>query len=65
MLFDLEADPQELNNLAGEPAMKEVIYEYLTRLIDWRQSTEDNSRGAYLEEQSGRDVLSWIPDNIP
>ncbi len=65
MLFDLKADPQELNNLASEPDMKEVLYGYLTRLIDWRQSTEDNSRGAFLEEESGRDGITWVPDNIP
>jgi len=65
MLFDLSADPHELRNLADDPNMKEVIYEYLIRLINWRQSSEDNSRGAYLEARLGRDGVSWVPDDIP
>jgi hypothetical protein len=39
------------------------MYEYMTKLIDWRQCTEDNSRGAHLEE-GGQDRLAWVPDNI-
>jgi arylsulfatase A-like enzyme len=63
MLFDLEADPDELQDLIEKPEMKEVIYEYMTRLIDWRQSTEDDSRGTHLDE-GGQNRLAWVPDNI-
>ncbi len=64
MLFDLVADPGELHNLADAPDRREVMHEYLIKLVDWRQSSEDNSRGAYLEELSGRETLSWVPDQI-
>jgi arylsulfatase A-like enzyme len=64
MLFDLHEDPHELNNLAGDPDYREVIHAYTTRLVDWRQTTEDNSRGAYLEAKMGRSGVSWVPDDI-
>ncbi|MFO7635345.1 MAG: alkaline phosphatase family protein [Caldilinea sp.] len=64
LLFDLQADPDELYNLAEDPTMREVLYAYMTKLIDWRQSTEDNSRGAHVEERLGNQTLSWVPDHI-
>jgi arylsulfatase A-like enzyme len=64
MLFDLKEDPQELFNLAGDSSRKGVVNEYRGRLLDWRQSTEDNSRGAELEARMGREGVGWVPDNI-
>jgi arylsulfatase A-like enzyme len=44
VLFDLEKDPGELRNRADDPAYRDVVQEYLEKLIDWRMSTEDPSR---------------------
>ncbi|MER3486546.1 MAG: hypothetical protein C4345_11845, partial [Chloroflexota bacterium] len=38
-LYDLETDPQELNNLAGLPAYASVEHDLRTRLLDWMATT--------------------------
>ena len=36
LLFDLEADPQEFDNRAGDPTMKGVVADYAGKLLDHR-----------------------------
>jgi arylsulfatase A-like enzyme len=40
-LYDLENDPNELNNLAGDPARADVCREHRALLMDWLIRTED------------------------
>ena len=40
-LYDLEADPHERNNLAGDPAMEEIKRGLEHQLIDWMSETGD------------------------
>ena len=40
-LYDLEADPGELTNLADDPAYREVSYGFQRKLLDWEIATED------------------------
>jgi arylsulfatase A-like enzyme len=40
-LYDLIFDPNESNNLAGDPAMVEVLKEMRTRLVGWMETTGD------------------------
>ncbi|CAK7221827.1 hypothetical protein SBRCBS47491_004661 [Sporothrix bragantina] len=40
-LFDLEADPDEVNNLAKDPAHQEVLLDCRRRLEAWQKATED------------------------
>lgn len=65
MLFDLRTDPNEFANIAQNPAYKEVIHTYRERLLDWRQRTEDDSRGSQLMARLGRSGVSWVPDDLP
>ena len=65
MLFDLKADPNEFINLAGDERYREVVHTYQECLLDWRQSTEDDSVGSQLMAQIGRSGVSWVPDHIP
>ena len=44
ILYDLQKDPQELHNVADVPQYLEVVEQYRLKLLDWRMSTEDNSR---------------------
>jgi arylsulfatase A-like enzyme len=44
VLFDLNKDPQELYNVAEDPAYAEVIQTYRLKLMDWRMANEDVSR---------------------
>lgn len=39
--YDLERDPWELNNLAGDPAYRDRLREHVRLLEDWRESTDD------------------------
>ena len=40
-LYDLERDPWELENVAGDPANGDVVAEMRLRLLDWSITTED------------------------
>lgn len=40
-LFDLQADPDELNNLADDPACRDVLDEHRRRLAEWMAETSD------------------------
>lgn len=50
-LYDLGKDPSELNNLAGEPAMSEVLGDLRRRLRAWQQATNDPWLILYREEK--------------
>ena len=41
MLFDLKADPGELNNLGGSDAHTATMLDYAQRLLRWRMVNED------------------------
>ena len=47
VLFDLEADPGELRNVAGDPRYAGTVQDLRVRLMDWRMSNEDMSRVAW------------------
>lgn len=40
-LFDLKADPYELNNLAGDPKYADVLKEFRAQLDNWIKTTRD------------------------
>jgi N-sulfoglucosamine sulfohydrolase len=40
-LYDLEKDPHELKNVAGDPASTKILDELRTKLTDWRKKTTD------------------------
>lgn len=40
-LYDLQTDPKEMNNLAGQPQMKEVQERLTKELEAWRRETDD------------------------
>jgi N-sulfoglucosamine sulfohydrolase len=40
-LYDLEKDPHELKNVAGDPAYAKVLAELRAELSDWRKKTND------------------------
>ena len=41
MLFDLVNDPQEFDNLAGQPGHAEIQTDLAARLQSWMESTDD------------------------
>ncbi len=40
-LYDLEADPFELRNLAGEPAHAAAVVSFRSRIVRWMEETDD------------------------
>jgi arylsulfatase A-like enzyme len=43
LLFDLENDPHESRNLAGDPAMHDVMLACARRLLDWRLTAQERT----------------------
>lgn len=50
-LYDLQADPYELHNLAGMSEYAEVLQTYRSLLTEWIQQTDD--QGQYPEPEAG------------
>lgn len=49
-LFDLERDPDELHNLADDPAKAETLKDLRKKLRDWQERTKDPWAIKYLHE---------------
>jgi len=47
-LYDLEHDPWEIHNLAGDPKYQDVLVELRQKLLDWMRTTQD--QGAIPED---------------
>ncbi|REK07443.1 MAG: DUF229 domain-containing protein [Planctomycetota bacterium] len=75
-LYDLEADPHELVNLADDPAHRETLEIMRTRLSEWERETGDIGRqpepeamydsdmAVYLSKRKGSDKPSQTENNI-
>jgi arylsulfatase A-like enzyme len=57
-LFDLMFDPQEANNVAGDPALAEVLANMRARLARWMHETNDPVLTGLIEPRSGMIVQS-------
>jgi hypothetical protein len=42
MLFDMQADPGEMKNLAGQPAFTSEIERHRKLLVQWNKLTEED-----------------------
>ncbi len=57
-LYDLENDPFELNNLAGDPEYQETRAAYAAVLANWMEETDD--KGQYPENAEGLKLMLGI-----
>lgn len=48
LLFDLEADPDQVRNLAGDPAHASVEIDCLRRLLTWRMRHDERTLSTYF-----------------
>lgn len=55
-LFDLQSDPDEMNNLIDSPAHAEIRKHLHDKLLDWMNTSRDPFRGYYWGRRS------WRPD---
>ena len=47
LLFDLQEDPDEFNNLADDPAYQAIVVEYVGKLLNWRMEHDAPSLTDY------------------
>ena len=60
-LYDLQEDPHETRNLAGNPAFQKVLQDHREILANWQRRTDD--KGQYPESDAGlREVLNQWKD---
>lgn len=50
-LYDLEADPAEVHNLAARPEMAEVLKRMQKRLIEWMEASNDRQLNTWIRTQ--------------
>lgn len=65
MLFDLQTDPLERNNLAGDPKYAAVLNEMRQKLEQWMEATDDPIRFGHVLLPEGAKVTpakSWSPE---
>ena len=65
-LYDLKADPEELHNVADDPANAKIVSDLLDRLADWYRRTPPVGAPS-PEPLSREDFLDWAiaPRNPP
>jgi arylsulfatase A-like enzyme len=54
MLFDMQADPGEMKNLAGQPALNSEIERHRKLLAQWNKLTEEDKNPIKPSPKSGR-----------
>ena len=50
-LYDLESDPDEMQNLVDEKEYQDILYELRTRLFSWMEETNDPLLGGKIPEK--------------
>ena len=43
LLFDLENDPNEMHNLAGDASLRDVLLDCARRMLDWRLTAQERT----------------------
>jgi hypothetical protein len=54
MLFDMQADPGEMKNLAGQPALNSEIERHRKLLAQWNKLTEEDKHTIKSNPKSRR-----------
>lgn len=53
LLFDLKADPQQLRNVATDPAYQSVMLTYAQKMLSWRMRYMDRTLTGYAASPNG------------
>jgi arylsulfatase A-like enzyme len=59
-LYDLQADPWEVRNLAGDPAHASVLRQMRSRLEVWMEKTNDQGRTPESESRYDSDMAAYL-----
>lgn len=61
-LFDVNNDPWQLHNLAGDPKWSVTLEKYRNLLLEWMQSTHDNVPDSITADAFDRNTGNLLPD---
>jgi hypothetical protein len=64
-LYDLSADPHELNNLAGDAQFQELRSELSARLAEWRAESGDRGREPEPDAMYDSDMAVYLQEAPP
>ena len=53
LFFDLEKDPGEFVNLAGDPAYAPMVLEYAQKLLSWRMNHDEQTLTHIMLSEDG------------
>lgn len=59
-LYDIQADPNELRNLASNPYYEKVMEQFRTQMQEWRQQQGDHETGVYKVPVKPGEGLQYI-----
>ena len=59
-LYDVQADPFEVRNLAGDPAYQKTLAEMRARLARWEEETNDRGRQPESEKMYDSDMAVYL-----
>jgi uncharacterized sulfatase len=48
-LYDVQSDPEETRNLAGDSQYKDLLEKFRVQMTQWRQQQGDQETGLYVE----------------
>ena len=65
LLFDLQADPHQLHDLAADPAHATVVRDYAQRALSWRMRHADRTLTHYRSTPAGLEMREPEPIEAP
>ena len=63
LLFDLQSDPQQMRNLAGDPACAAIVSDMAQRMLSWRMRHADRTLTHYRSTPKGLERRDPQPEH--
>ena len=63
-LYDVDTDPHELHNLAGDPKFAKVLDEMRRAIVEWERETNDVATGKLSPDEFDRETGEPLPNRV-